>query len=147
MRRANVVKLALGLLVAGLVLSSAALGQRALRSHHNVLVPRSVVNQEFAYRPHTISIAADGTFDFYKIRWVTYGSNLARARARAYLRGCTPDCAQGKVSRPKASLRFSRLISCHGARVYSRVHFVLRGGVPAGRGRRGSTPLIIGSAC
>jgi hypothetical protein len=147
MRRADVVKLALCLLSIGLVVSSAALGQRALRSDHKILVPRSVVSQELAYRPHSIGIAADGTFDFFKIRWLTYGSSVARARARAYLRGCTPDCARGEVTRPKASLRFTHLIPCRGARVYSRVHFVLHGRVPAGRAHRGSTPLIIGSAC
>jgi hypothetical protein len=138
--------LTLCLLVAGLVVSSVASGQLAKRSH-KVLVPRSVVNQELAYRPHSIGIAADGTFDFFKIRWITYGSSVARAHARAYLRGCTPDCARGKVTRPRASLRFTSLIPCHGARVYSRVHFVLHGRVPEGRSHRGSTPLIIGSAC
>lgn len=146
MRRARVVRLTMCLLAVGLVLSSVAYGH-AMHSHHKVLVPRSVVNQELAYRPHSIAVAADGTFDFFEIHWITYGSSVARASARAYLRGCTPDCARGRVTRPKASLRFTNLISCHGAQVYSRVHFVLHGRVPEGRSHRGSTPLIIGSAC
>lgn len=147
MRLVSVARFTLCLLLVGLIGASVASARHEMRSDHKVLVPRSVVNQELAYRPHSIGIAADGTFAFFKIHWITYGSSVARAQARAYLRGCTPDCARGKVTRPKASLRFTNLIRCHGARVYSRVHFVLHGKVPEGRRHRGSTPLIIGSAC
>lgn len=127
--------------------SSAVVVQHALRSNHTVLVPRSVVNQELAYRPHAIGLAADGTFALFKIHWLTYGSEVARARARAYVRGCTPDCARGKVTRPKASLRFTNLIPCRGARVYSRLHFLLHGRVPDGGRHRGSLLLFTRDGC
>lgn len=150
MRRASAATLMVCLLGAGLLTpagGSVAFGQRAERLGHKVLVPQSVVSGELVYRPHELGLSGDGTFSMSHIRWLTYGSAVARARARAYVRGCTPDCARGRVTRPKASLRFTNLIPCRGAHVYSRLHFVLHGPVPDGGRHRGSLLLITRSGC
>lgn len=106
-----------------------------------VYVERDIVNQEFAYRPHSIGLSADGTLAMTGIRWLSYGGPTASARARAYLRGCTPDCAQGRVARPRATLRFTNLSRCRGVWIYARIHWVLRGPLPEGGRRRGTESL------
>lgn len=68
---------------------------------HRVYVERDIVSQELTYRPHAIGLSADGTFAIAGIRYQSYGGAVAKARARAYLRGCSPDCAQGKAFRPR----------------------------------------------
>ena len=108
---------------------------------HRVYVERDIVSQELTYRPHAIGLSADGTFAIVGIRYQSYGGAVAKARARAYVRGCSPDCAQGKVFRPPAAVRLSDEIACRGVTIYSRLRYVLQGPLPPGFRRRGSEPL------
>lgn len=112
-----------------------------------VLVPRSVVTPQLAYRPHSIVLSGDGTFSLSGIHWLSYGGATARARGRAYVRGCTPSCAEGEATRPRAGLRFTGIVRCRGARAYSRLRFVLHGRLPADVRPRGSLRLIGAGGC
>lgn len=124
-----------------LVLSSCAVAAVAGAAPNKVYVMRDIVGQELAYRPHTIGLSADGTFAIIGIRYRTYGGPVAEATGRAYVRGCTPNCAEGKVVRPRARLRLSKEIQCRGVTIYSRLRYVLEGPVPPGLLRRGTEPL------
>jgi len=106
-----------------------------------VYVERDIVSQQLAYRPHAIGLSADGTFAITGIRWQSYGGSAARAKARAYVRGCTPDCAQGRVYRPRATLSLSALVPCRGVTIYSQLRYVLYGPLPAGFHRSGTESL------
>jgi hypothetical protein len=123
------------------VVLGAACAATASGASHKVYVERDIVNQQLAYRPHAIGLSGDGTFAMTGIRWQSYGGPTAKATARAYLRGCTPDCAQGRVFRPRATLRLSNVIGCRGVAIYSQLRYVLHGALPAGDRRRGSEPL------
>jgi hypothetical protein len=125
-------------LILSAVLAPAAV---AAPASHKVYVERDIVSQELAYRPHAIGLSADGTFALTGLRWSGYGSSDALATGRAYVRGCTPNCAEGKVFRPTASVRLSDRIDCRGVIIYARLNYVLRGPLPSGFHRRGSEPM------
>jgi hypothetical protein len=108
---------------------------------HKVFVARSIVNGQLAYKPHQIVLSADGTFSVNRIRWLRYGGPLALGTGRAYARGCRPSCAEGRVFRPRATLRLTRVIKCEGRYIYARLRFALRGHIPTGFHRRGSYPM------
>jgi hypothetical protein len=131
------------LLFVGLALVGSVSGGYAAAgaAGHKVFVERSIVTQQLAYRPHTIELSADGTFAVTGIRWQSYGGAEARAQARAYVRGCTPDCAQGQVKRPRARLRFSNLVQCRGVMIYARLRYSLQGAIPSGDRRQSSISL------
>ena len=102
-----------------------------------VFVIRSVVTDRLVYRPHSIGLSGDGTFSLYRIRWHSYEGPIARATAIAYVKGCTPSCANGHVDRPRAKLRFTTRVECAGREIYARMHFTLRGDIPSGYRRQG----------
>jgi hypothetical protein len=106
-----------------------------------VYVEGDIVSQELVYRPHAIGLSADGTFAMSGIRYESYGGPVATATARAYVRGCTPDCARGKVYRPSARLRLEAQVQCRGKTIYSKLRYRLRGPLPAGFPRQGTEPL------
>jgi hypothetical protein len=136
LRRLTIATIALALL-SGVAASPVA----AARPHEKVYVERDIVGQELAYRPHAIGLSADGTFAIIGIHYQSYGGPAATASAHAYVRGCTPNCAEGEEYRPAATLRLSAKIRCRGVRIYSRLRYSLRGPLPAGFLREGTEPL------
>jgi hypothetical protein len=104
-------------------------------------VKASIDTNELTVRPHAILLSGDGTLSLYAIHYESYGGVVAKASGRAYTRGCTPDCAQGKVRRPRAAIRFSELVECEGKMVYGKLSYVLRGPVLKGYRRRESFDL------
>lgn len=108
---------------------------------HKVYVERDIVGQELAYRPHAIGLSADGTFAIIGISYQSYGGPVATATGQAYVRGCTPNCAEGKEYRSPATLRLSGKIQCRGVTIYSRLRYALRGPLPSGFRRQGNEPL------
>jgi len=131
----------LAIIVVALAVLGAVLAALAGAATHKVYVERDIVSQELAYRPHAIGLSADGTFAIIGIKYRSYGGLVATANARAYVRGCTPNCAQGKAYRPAATLRLSDQIQCRGVTIYSRLSYVLSGPLPAGFRRQGNEPL------
>jgi hypothetical protein len=127
------------LFLVALVLACAATALGA--TPKKVYVEGDVVGQELVYRPHAIGLSADGTFALTGIKYASYGGAVATATGRAYVRACTPDCAQGKVYRPTALLRLESLVQCRGRTIYSKLHYALRGALPAGFHRQGTEPL------
>jgi hypothetical protein len=87
---------------------------------------------EATVRPHEILLAEDGTLALTGISYQSYGGPTARATGRGYTRGCTPDCAQGKVLRPSAKIEFSRRIQCQGQLIYAKLRYKLAGPIPSG---------------
>jgi hypothetical protein len=132
LRRLAVVLLALA------VLTSTALASAA---PHKVYVERDIVGQELGYRPHAIGLSADGTFAIIGISYQSYGGPVATATGQAYVRGCTPNCAEGKEYRRAATLRLSDQIQCRGVTIYSRLRYVLKGPLPPEFRRQGTEPL------
>jgi hypothetical protein len=124
-----------------LVLVSCASATIANAAPHKVYVERDIVGQELAYRPHAIGLSADGTFAIIGISYRSYGGPVATATAQAYVRGCTPNCADGKEYRAPATLRLSGQIQCRGVTIYSRLRYVLKGPLPAEFRRRGTELL------
>lgn len=106
-----------------------------------VFVKASIDTNELKLRPHAILLSGDGTLALYGIHYETYGGAVAKASGRAYTRGCTPDCAQGRVRRPRATIRFSDLLRCEGKRVYGQLSYVLHGQILKGYKRRESFDL------
>jgi hypothetical protein len=102
-----------------------------------VYVEGDIVGQELVYRPHAIGLSADGTFALTGIKYASYGGAVATATGRAYVRGCTPDCALGKVFRPTAALRLESQVRCRGKTIYSELRYTLQGPLPAGFRRQG----------
>ena len=97
-----------------------------------IFVIRSVVSNQLVFRPHSIGLSGDGTFSLDRIQWRSYGGATARATATAFTKGCTPDCAEGHIDRPRAKLRFTTPVECEGRQIYARMHYVLRGAIPSG---------------
>jgi hypothetical protein len=126
-------------LIAIAVLAVAADGAAA--GTHKVYVEGDIVGQELVYRPHAIGLSADGTFAITGIHYETYGGPTATATGRAYVRGCTPNCADGKVYRPVATIRLSALVQCQGKTIYSKLRYSLEGPLPSGFRRQGTEPL------
>jgi hypothetical protein len=83
-------------------------------------------------RPHEVLLSEDGTLALYAIHYESYGGAAATATGRGYTRGCTPDCAQGKVHRPRATIRLSQVTKCEGKLIYARLQYTFKGPIPAG---------------
>jgi hypothetical protein len=136
LRRPGIV-LALALAAVAVACAATALGAAPKK----VYVEGDIVGQELVYRPHAIGLSADGTFALTGIRYASYGGPVATATGRAYVRGCTPDCAQGKAYRPAARLRLESQVQCRGKTIYSKLHYALEGALPAGFHRQGTELL------
>lgn len=136
-RRPGIVLVVLALIVVTVACATTALGAAPTK----VYVEGDIVSQELVYRPHAIGLSADGTFAMTGIKYASYGGPAATATARAYVRGCTPDCARGKVYRPSASLRFEAEVQCQGKTIYSKLRYKLQGSLPAGFRRQGTELL------
>ena len=109
-----------------------------------ILVEPSINTSPPKLRPHEFLLAEDGTFSLYGLKWGSYGGAVATATGRGYTRGCTPDCAQGKVYRPTATVRLSQVKTCEGRSLYTRLKYSLVGPIPEGFRRQGTydlTPL------
>lgn len=106
-----------------------------------VYVEGDIVGQELIYRPHAIGLSGDGTFSLTGIKYQSYGGATATATGRAYVRGCTPDCARGKVYRPSARIRLEAQVQCRGKRIYSKLHYALQGRLPREFHRQGTELL------
>jgi hypothetical protein len=90
-----------------------------------------------AKRPREIVLGEHGTFSFHGLRWLSFGGPQALASGRASIR------RGGREWEPRAAVRLGIPIDAGaGRRVYSVVHYVLRGPVPTGFARRGS--LFVG---
>ncbi len=101
-----------------------------------VFVKTSIDTNTLKVRPHQILLSGDGTLGLLAIKYESYGGPVAKATATAYTRGCTPKCAEGKVLRPRATVRFSDLVECEGKMVYGKLSYVLHGPIPSGFERR-----------
>jgi hypothetical protein len=106
-----------------------------------VFVKASIDTNELKVRPHALLLSGDGTLSLYGIHYEMYGGAVSKATGHAYTRGCTPDCAEGRVKRPRATIRFSDLLKCEGKLVYGQLNYVLHGPVLKGYGRHGSFDL------
>lgn len=135
--RPRTVLVALVLTALAATCATAALGAAPKK----VYVESDIVGQELVYRPHAIGLAADGTFALTGIKYESYGGATATATGRAYVRGCTPDCAQGKVYRPSARIRLEARMQCRGKTIYSKLHYSLQGPLPGGFHRQGTELL------
>lgn len=107
-----------------------------------ILVKADVLSEGLTYRPHALQLSGDGTFYIYGIKWTSYGEPVASGPGRAYVRGCTPYCAIGKVFHPRAEVRLSRVVECQGHRIYARLRYAVRGRIPSGFHRHGSYSLL-----
>ncbi|HTR76146.1 MAG TPA: hypothetical protein VMH33_12905 [Solirubrobacterales bacterium] len=83
-------------------------------------------------RPHEFLLSGDGTLAIYGVRYQSYGGAVAEATGRGYVRGCTPDCAQGKVYRPQAKIRLSKITRCEGKQLYTKLEYTFQGTLPKG---------------
>jgi hypothetical protein len=137
LRRPRLAILALALLA----LAAAGAATALAAAPRKVYVEGDIVNQELVYRPHAIGLSAYGTFALTGIKYESYGGPVAKATGRAYLRGCTPDCARGKVYRPAATLRLESQARCGGKTIYSKLFYRLAGPLPAGFRRQGTEVL------
>jgi hypothetical protein len=124
-------------LVLALAFAAAALGAAPKK----VYVEGDIVGQELVYRPHAIGLSGDGTFALTGLKYKSYGGPVAIATGHAYVRGCTPNCAEGKVYRPAAKVRLEAEIQCRGKTIYSKLHYALQGPLPAEFRRQGTEPL------
>jgi len=134
----------LTLLVAALVMLVAALSGVAGAAEgggQKIYVEASINPEPPVVRPHAILLSGDGTFSLYAIKYQSYGGPVATATGRAYVRGCTPNCAQGKVNRPRATIRLSQVKTCEGKLLYTRLKYSLTGTIPNGFKRQGSVDL------
>jgi hypothetical protein len=136
-RRPPIVLTALALLALAGTLAATALAAAPTK----VYVEGDIVNQELVYRPHAIGLSADGTFALTGIKYESYGGPVAKATGRAYVRGCTPDCATGKAYRPAATLRLESQARCGDKTIYSKLVYRLQGPLPAGFRRQGTEAL------
>jgi len=127
-----------------LVAALAVLAMAGSAEAAQVYVEASINPEPPVVRPHQILLSEDGTFSLYGLKWKSYGGSTAIAAGRGYTRGCTPNCAEGKVHRPKATVRLSQVKTCEGKSVYTRLRYSLVGPIPKGFLRRGTydlTPL------
>ena len=92
-------------------------------------------------RPHEFLLSGDGTLAISALKWKTYGGPAAEATGRGYTRGCTPDCAQGKVYRPQARVRLSNIRRCEGKLLYTKLEYAFTGALPHGFLRHGTFDL------
>jgi hypothetical protein len=134
----------LAVLVVALVPGAVAGAAEGTGSGGKVYVEASINPEPPKVRPHEILLSEDGTFSLYGLKWTSYGGATATATGSGYTRGCTPDCAQGKVYRPRATVRLSQVKTCEGKSLYTRLKYSLVGPIPKGFLRNGTydlTPL------
>jgi hypothetical protein len=98
-------------------------------------------SEALAVRPRVLRISGDGTFSLYDLRWRSWGGRRAVATGRARDQGCTPDCAEGEVTRPKVTIGLSHLVRCGGRRIYTRLTRRVEGPVPVGATRGGTSSI------
>ena len=137
LRRPRIALIALALALVAVTCAGVASGAAPSAAPKKVYVEGDIVGQELVYRPHAIGLSADGTFALTGIKYESYGGPVATATGRAFVRGCTPNCAQGKAYRPAATLRLESQARCQGKTIYSKLHYALRGPLPAGFHRQG----------
>ena len=80
-----------------------------------VYVPES--GGRLLYRPRTIVTGVSGGVIYFD-RWLSYGGDAAKARARFEVNDCSPNCAQGKISYVKAVVVLSPIVPCRGTPIY-----------------------------
>lgn len=90
------------------------------------------------YRPHEFLLSGDGTFSLYAVHYESYGGPVATATGRGYVRGCTPNCAAGKVYRSQAKIKLSQVTKCEGKLIYAKLQYSLTGPVAKGFKRQGT---------
>jgi hypothetical protein len=137
LRRPGIVLVALALTLVAVTCAAVASGAAPKK----VYVESDIVGQELVYRPHAIGLAADGTFALTGLKYQSYGGAVAIASGRAYVRGCTPNCAEGKAYRPAAKVRLEAQTQCRGKTIYSKLRYKLQGPLPSGFRRQGTVPV------
>lgn len=130
--------------LAALLATAALAAPAATAGGPGVLVEQNIVTGELAERPHEMVLSGDGTFYLYGLRWQSFGGPTAVANGRAYARGCVPDCARGRVTRPRVTVRLGDPTAYRGGRIYSRLHLLLRGPLPKGYSHRASYSMVPG---
>lgn len=107
-----------------------------------VLVTRALGDPKLYFRPHSFLLSGDGTFGVGKVQWKSYGEAVATATGRGFANDCVPNCASGHFYRPQAALRLSKVVTCQGEPVYSRLRYTLTGPLPKGFPRRGGFLML-----
>jgi hypothetical protein len=118
-------------------------------NHHNGEVPTASVaincaHDVFGIEPRAIGVSCDRTFKFYGIHWRSWGRHSAIGVGRARLQGCVPFCADGRVTRPRAKLRLTHLVTVEGEPIYALLHYQLIGPLPWQGTRRGTLHMLPG---
>jgi hypothetical protein len=113
-----------------IVALSAAPGTQAQLPARQVLVTVDCAHTSIAIRPHEIGVSCDRTFKFYGIHWKRWGRPMAIGVGHARLQGCTPACANGEVTRPRAKLRLTHVMTVAGIWMYARLTYSLIGPLP-----------------
>jgi hypothetical protein len=111
-------------------------------ARERVLVTRALGEDKLYYRPHFFLLSGDGTFGVSKVQWHSYGGAVAEASGRAFADDCIPYCAAGRIFKPRAKLKLSKVVQCQGHPVYARLRYELAGKVPKGLPRRGGFPML-----
>jgi hypothetical protein len=122
------------LVVALVVVGCAAPTGAAVRS---VYLRTAIVGGRLAVEPEEIAISVHGSLSLHEVHYEIYGGRVAKATARARVRGCVPDCNLGGLAWPAARVRLSDLVRCdgrlvYGRLVYGRLGYALRGALPEG---------------
>lgn len=118
------------LVVAAMTVGAALVG--SAEASQQVFVEPYLEQGPAEVRPHEILLTEDGTLGLTGIKYETYGGPTATGTGRGYTRGCTPNCAQGKVLRPSAEIKFSRRIQCQGQLIYAKLQYTFKGPIPSG---------------
>jgi hypothetical protein len=108
----------------------------------HVFVTRALGEGATFYRPRRFLLSADGTFGINGVDWHSYDGPTAKATGRAYVNDCDPDCADGHFSKPKVTLRLSKVVECGGRPLYARLSYRLTGSVPQGFPRHGTLSML-----
>lgn len=112
-----------------------------------ILLANGCAHTNLEFRPHAIGISCDRTFKFYGIHWKRWGRPEAIGVGHARLQGCTPACANGEVTRPRAKIRLTHVVAFEGILMYARLTYALIGPLPEGyRGHRGILHVLPGSS-
>jgi hypothetical protein len=130
-----VVALFLSVVSAGVTVAAASAGGR-------VYVRTAIVGGGLAVKPEEIALSVHGSLSLHKLGWASWGGAVAKATARARVRGCVPDCNLGGLKWPRARVRLSDRVRCEGRLVYGRLGYALGGEIPAGVERRGRVDML-----